>query len=139
MTTINASITISRNSRDTIRIRVKDDASRIQFIDVKMTPHDFAMAITGLSEIEVQADVHGLEHVGKTRVTEPRTAVCPLNTYDKDALRQWLKDNCQEPGWMLDDYIDSQGSVTWGKDNATIRYRVYRYEAPPQEKTNASA
>lgn len=126
---INASITINRDSNDVIHIRVMDEASRVRFIDVSMTPEDFAMAITGLSEVKAPAEVRGLEHVGKTKIVEQRATVCHLNTYDKAVLRQWLEDNHQEPGWILDAYLGSQNSVTSCEGGKTLRYRVFRYES----------
>lgn len=45
-----AKVTISRDSRDRFNIRVKDDLSGVSIVEVSMTPHDFAMALSGLAE-----------------------------------------------------------------------------------------
>jgi hypothetical protein len=127
---INAKITISRNSNDIVRIAIKDTASLARFVEVEMTPHDFAMAITGLSEIPVTGTVRELHIVGQNKVSEPRTVVCPLTTYEKkEVLRAWVLEHCQEPGWSLSVRLDTQGSVTNNADGTkTLRYSVYRYE-----------
>ena len=127
--TIQANVSISRDSNENIRIRITDNASRIQFVELKMSPHDFAMATTGLSFVPVEAIVTGLEHVGMQKVSEPRTVDCPLNTYDRNELMAWLIDNAQEPGWTLDAYLGSQGSIstTLSGNGRTLRYRVYKF------------
>ena len=127
--TIQANVTISRDSNETIRIRITDNTSRVQFVDLKMSPHDFAMATTGLSFVPVEAIVTGLEHVGMQKVSEKRTVDCPLNTYDRDELRAWLIDNAQEPGWTLDAYLGSQGSISTppSGNGRTLRYLVYKF------------
>lgn len=132
---IQASISISRDSSDTISIRITDSTSRIQFVELKMSPHDFAMATTGLSFAPVVATVNGLEYVGMQKVSEPRTIECPLDTYDRDHLSAWLIDNAQEPGWTLDAYLGSQGSIstTLSGNGRTLRYRVYKFVNVTQE------
>lgn len=133
--TIQASISIGRDSSDTIRIRITDNTSRVQFVDLKMSPHDFAMAATGLSFVPVVATVNGLEYVGMRKVSEPRTIECPLDTYDRGRLSAWLIDNAQEPGWTLDAYLGSQGSIstTLSCSGRTLRYRVYKFVNVTQE------
>lgn len=133
--TIQANVSISRDSRETIRIRITDSTSRIQFVELKMSPHDFAMATTGFSFVPVEAIVTGLEHVGMQKVSEPRTVDCPLKTYDTNELRAWLIDNAQEPGWTLDAYLGSQGSISTplSGNGRTLRYRVYKFVPVTQE------
>jgi hypothetical protein len=123
-------VTISRNSHDVIHIQIKDTASGARFVEVHMTPEDFAMAITGLSEIEAPAFVRDLHVVGQNKITEPRTVVCPLDTHEKEVLRAWVQEHCQEPGWQLSAYLGSQTSVAYNHADRTntLRYSVYRYE-----------
>ena len=128
--TIRASISVLRNSHDEVIIEIEDKNSRARFVRVTMSPHDFAMAVTGLSDINVSAEVVGLDVVGKKKVVEKRTAECPLKTYDKEILKKWLTDNCQEEGWKLDSYLGAQSSVKLisGGEGVYLNYRVYRYE-----------
>jgi len=120
-------ITITRNSNDEVNIRLKDSASRTEFVDVSLSLRDYALLLTGLSHVEVAGEVRGLDKVGKTRVTERRSITCPIESHDKKALTQWLIDNCQEDGWQLDSYLGSQGSVVY-KDGVTVlNYSVTKY------------
>jgi hypothetical protein len=129
---INVSVTITRTTSnhrdDVIRLRFKDKSSRKTFVEVEMSLRGFAEAVTGLSEIEATAQVDGLEIVGKEKVIESRSVVCPISSYDRGELRAWLEENCQEPGWILDTYLGSQKSVTHHDGKCILNYSVIRYE-----------
>jgi hypothetical protein len=125
---IDAQVTISRQSNNEVHITLVDSASRIEFVDVKLSLEEFANAITGLSYIECEADVRRLDVVGKRKVTSLRTVICPLDTYDKGRLRAWLEESCQEDGWEIDSYLGSQGSVSHTSEGTRLHYAVYRYE-----------
>lgn len=71
-------ITITRVDRDgdgsegtVIQIRIQDDRSRKTFVEATMTPHDFAMAIAGLSYQPATFEVDSLDKVGMTKETMP--------------------------------------------------------------------
>lgn len=129
-----ATVSISRDSRDNVRIRIKDSASRIEFADVSMTVEAFGYAITGLSEQEGDLIVRMLEHVGKTKVTEHREIECPLRTFDKNLLSDWLVENAQEEGWILNTYLGSQSSVSIVGEKIRLRYSVTKYVDDSQPK-----
>jgi hypothetical protein len=120
-------VTITRTSRDLISIRLRDSASRIEFVDVTMSLDDFARAVTGLSEISAKAELRGLEHVGKTKQIEQRRVECPIKSYSRDVLQNWLEENCQEEGWIINSYLGSQNSISYKDDKTIINYSVYRY------------
>lgn len=125
---ITASITISRDSSDAINISIVDELSRQRFVRVTMTPHEFAMAVTGLSSIEAQAEVVGLEYVGLRKIIEKRSAICPLSFCDKRELADWLLANCQEEGWTINTYLGSQGSIGHNIEGGRqLNYSVFRY------------
>lgn len=126
---INVGVSIGRNSKDEIKLTFTDEASNIQFLDVRMTPEQFAMAITGLSGIEVQAEARELEVVGKTRITERRSIECPLDTYDRKELTEWLKEHGKEEGWIVAPYLGSQSSIARRGDKVILNYSVYRFES----------
>ena len=46
---MNMTVSIGRPSSGEIRIEVMDESSRIRFLELKMTPHNFAEALTGLA------------------------------------------------------------------------------------------
>lgn len=125
---IKARISISRDSSGVIRMRIRDDASRNEFVDLKISAESFGLAITGLSETECEATISKIEIVGMTKIQEKRRAACPINTYDKTVLERWLKENCQEPGWSLVTYLGSQGSVVRDQaGNLFLNYSVVKY------------
>ena len=124
---IKAELGISRNSNGVITIRLADEASRVGFVEVSLTPEQFALAITGLCLSDVDVTCRGLDVVGKTVVKERREIFCPIKSYDKKVFEQWLTDNAQEEGWKLPVYLGSQGSITYKDDGAILRYSVYKY------------
>jgi len=128
---LNLKLSISRPSDGGISIRIEDELSRIEFIDASISLEEFAEAITGLSSRPMTAEVRGLEFVGRKRATEARSIVCPLDTYDKKVLEQWLKDSAQEEGWMVNTYLGSQSSVRrWQDGQIVLNYSVTKYVDP---------
>lgn len=124
-------ITISRCSDDSVRIGITDDASGIDFVEAIMTKEAFASALFGLAYVPVNIDVIGLEHVGKKRIYEKRTVVCPLDGWaDRETLRKWLEDNCEEEGWILDSYLGSQSSISYKNGKTVLHYGVTKYVDP---------
>ena len=122
-----AKVTISRCSDDTIRIRFEDIASSIEFAEVTMTPEAFGSAITGLSSQDAELEVRGLQFVGKQRINELRQIECPLKTYDRKEMENWLRDNAQEDGWMVNTYLGSQSSIKHKDGKTILNYSVTKY------------
>lgn len=125
---INAHMTISRRSDNMICVTVQCTDSRVQFLELEFTPHDFSMMLTGMSCMDATAaEVRGLENVGKTRITEPRSVVCPLEVYDRKELSKWLEQNCEEEGYMLSTYLGSKNSVVHEPKGQRLNYSVSRF------------
>lgn len=124
---IKAELGISRNSNGVITIRLVDDTSCVGFVEVSLTPEQFALAITGLMLSDIDVTCRGLDVVGKTVVRERRQVFCPVKSYGVKFYEQWLTDNAQEGGWKLSVYLGSQDSVTYRDDGAILRYNVYKY------------
>jgi hypothetical protein len=112
-------------------IEVTDRASHIRFLSLEVPLASFMKAITGQFLSEIQGSVMGLEEVGKTRVTETRQIVCPLKTYKREEMREWLEANAQEAGWIIDSYLGSQGSVTSHPEGSLLSYRVHKFVETP--------
>ena len=125
---IEGSLGISRRSDDKICIEIADEASGVTFVVAEIDPYDFAQLITGLHGVKAPCRVRGLDIVGKKKIRESRKVVCAIHSYDRKFLEQWIVDNCQEDGWIIDSYLGSQNS-TFPSDNGTgLNYAVYRYE-----------
>lgn len=108
---ISVSVSISRDSNDVVHIRIKDKNSCSEFVDVSMTLEEWALASTGLVT-DSNASVRGLDRVGKTRIVEECTTVSGVDSYKREEHEQWLKENCQREGWILNPYLGSQRSIT---------------------------
>lgn len=64
-------ITISRIygcDQDYIRITLKDESSKEQFINIDLTPEQLGQAITGLASVDCLFSVKNAEVVGKTKI-----------------------------------------------------------------------
>lgn len=122
-----AKVSINRASDETVRIVFRDCESGIEFAECAMSMESFGFAITGLSEQDAELKVFGLEYVGKKCVTEKRSIQCPLSTYDRKSMREWLQKNAQEPGWILNDYLGSQNSVVAKGGKTILNYSVTKY------------
>lgn len=123
-------LSISRDSKDRINIEIICKESRARFLQLELSLEEYAQVITGLSHVEVEGKVNGLDVVGKTRVKEQRniTVGQDIGRQPKEQLKDWLIKNCGEDGWILDTYLGSQNSVVYnGVDKYTINYSVYKY------------
>lgn len=127
---LSGAISIMRRSSGEVVVQIRDDASRSTFVEALLSPHDFAMALTGLSETPCQMRVQNLRNVGLTKHVQSRSIVCPFNSHSREELQAWLEANCQEAGWTLDASLHSQGSVTRSDDSVVLNYRVFRYNDP---------
>ncbi|WP_272677553.1 hypothetical protein, partial [Providencia sp. PROV076] len=71
--------------------------------------------------------VNELENVGKKKITENRSVICPIRSYEKGILRDWLINNKQEDGYILDPYLGSQSSIQMCDEGTVLNYRVIKY------------
>lgn len=136
---MNGSITISRRSDEKIYVTLRDKASRAQFVVAEITCEDFAMALTGLSEVPVKLSVEKLEVVGKQKVTETREMYVPGSHYDRKWLENYLIEAGQEDGWILDHSLRSKESVVPFNSGigtfTKLNYRVFKYVEAEEERT----
>lgn len=128
---ISCNLTISRNSNDVITLRVRDGLSRNVVLEAEIQLKEFAQLLTGLSEVDAMADWHNTEFIGKTKIIESRSIVCPLDGYDRKELSKWLKENSAEEGWFVDAYLGSQSSIGRRNGKVLLNYRVFKYVDSP--------
>jgi hypothetical protein len=120
-------LSLSRNSNDVISLSIKDCASLVTFVEVEMTPNDFAYLITGQAYMEGEAKVKGLELVGKTKIQESRSKAYPTRSDSREVMSKWIDDNCKEKGWILDSSLSTSSSVSYQGNEAILNYKVYKY------------
>lgn len=129
---LQGNITISRGSNDVIRIEIEDKASGIRFVNVKITPEQLGLLVTGRSFIPCEMEVRSLQYLGKTYVSERRSLTVPQTTFksyffDKNELSAYLVENAQEDSWLINPYLGSQASISYHDGNVTLNYSVFKY------------
>lgn len=138
---ISAKITISRSrggeGDGTVNFEIKDSTSGITFFQGRMNPVDFAEAITGLACQRIAAEVRGFDNLGKVKVTEARQVKAPKQM-SSGSLEEWLEENMQEDGWILNSYLGSQQSNTYKDGERYLNYSVFKYVDGAKEGGSAS-
>lgn len=124
---LKAKVTISRNSNDEVYIFIKDVASGSVFAEVCMSVENYGYLVTGLAAQEGELRVRDLEFVGKKKIIEQRQKVCPLDTYSRPILEEWLKNNAKEEGWTVNTYLGGQKSICEYNGSKLLHYSVYKY------------
>ena len=130
-------ITITRPSygseKEVIKIQVRDKNSRIAFLECEITLENYAKLLTGLSEVELDMNVKGLEFVGKKRMMKKHKVLLPpflQSTYcDKAAVLEWVKDLYEDGVNFVHGRLDSNDSIT--KDcecQYWVNFSTYFYE-----------
>jgi hypothetical protein len=142
---INTKLTISRpinsDGGSYINIRIEDCTSGAEFVKLQIGLAEFTEALTGLSYVECAAEVHGLAVVGMKKERERAKILLPKRVgYDRKAIKEYLA-TYYDPtvfgeGWILDQYIGSQGSIVSNTDPDTkeefpnvANVTYYRYVA----------
>jgi hypothetical protein len=122
---------MSNRDGDTMCLSLECRTSGIEFAEIEMSMEQFGKLVAGCCDVRLEAELRGLEFVGKKLVRERRSVKCPLTEYSagNNVYAKWLTDNCQEEGWMLDTYLGSQGSVVKKYDEpfSRVNYAVYKY------------
>jgi len=124
---IKGELSIVRSSDGFIRLSIVDELSHAQFVELKLTYEQFAEAVTGCHTPDIDMEVRGLNRVGKRRVRQSRSVLCPLNVYNRELLQTWLVENCQEEGWTIDTYLGSQSSTKSVDGGTLLNYAVFKY------------
>jgi hypothetical protein len=147
---LKANLTISRPSSSTasdepfIRMVVRDNGSRTQFLELDVPLATFALALTGLSEVECSMKVNHLDRVGLIKESKSITYVLTaeylakyaIHSFDRVKLGYLMEqdpDNlfAQEDGWVLSTYLGSQNSIVHLPDDAIrINTSAQRYVKP---------
>lgn len=104
---MNGRLSISRDSKDVIRIRVRDNVSRREFVELSLTPEQFAMVMTGLTETPCKMEVKNLDKVGLKKESFSEVVHVPdgvegLGNYCHEALENYLLNTYNtEEGWSM--------------------------------------
>lgn len=124
---INGEMQITRCNHNKIHIEVQCSDSLAHFLAIELTTDQFAMLVTGCHQSDIKMEVRGLDKVGKVRVRETRQALCPIKSYDRDLLEQWIVDNCKEDGWIISQGLRSQNSIKSVDNGTLLNYSVCKW------------
>lgn len=129
----NGRVTISRTSKGQVEITIRDNTSRISFAKCILTPHQFAEAITGLSETPCVLETTGLENVGKSKEVYQKVFLIPEGQRFEDVVndvkqnyRQMVTDTLGT--WKLEEYFNQRSqefSDEKGKKFVMVKYVRY--------------
>jgi len=139
---LDGKISISRPSSSDdrpnyVRIAIRDETSRMGFLEVEVDMAEFALALTGLSEQNCVLRTRRLDAVGKVRESQPMTFVLTdeyldkhgLSSYDRAGLKAHLEQDPEgrfhEEGWELSTYLGTQSSTTPNSPDG-IRINTHR-------------
>jgi len=117
-----------RSSDGMFRIRISDTAANVTFVEVQMTPANFALMLSNMA-VECQGEVRDLKRVGRVRIREERKVIYTGKDSDRATLRRWLLETQKEEGWEMNDTLSSQSSVGYDYANShhIIRYTVEKW------------
>ena len=125
---IKATAVASLGSDNTFRLTIKDDSSRIQFVDLRMTPEQFALVISARVTTDLECEVRGLDGVGKVReVKTERVSFRHLYCGTKEERERAAK-QAMEPfevdGWKgsMSDMFNGHRSARDGSDIQIVMF-----------------
>lgn len=133
---LKGNMTISRPTygcgKEKILITLKDKKSRTRFIEVEIGYTEFTQILTGLSEVEVDFSVKGLESVGKTKVVTRRKELVP-ECYTPyychiEEISEWLQDLYGDGTTFVNTYLGSKDSFTTKDGETYVNFSTYVYE-----------
>lgn len=123
--------TQSNRDPDVITLVLRDETSRINFVEVKMSLEAFALAVTGLAYQPCEIETDGLEHVGMVKETRSHEFRLGCEVYDSDLKQlaiQEARRTCPK-GWLLSDSFSSQDSFFRKGEQTWARCTIRRYVA----------
>ena len=125
-----AKISISRDSNNKINIEIKDKASGLPVTKFSMAPHDFAMAISGLSaqlaEFEFTPTEFTVKNIGKERETADFW-VDKSGGFGKDEQKKIVKDEFHKQGLANDGWMIFHDGTNSQQLTSKHRATLYRF------------
>lgn len=117
---IKADITIGvRYETNMVHLEVRDRVASVRFLELAISSDQFLAAIRGLACVHVEADVRGLDKVGKKMKIDTIEFRMPDDVNyrtQKDTARLLAKKYCPK-GWVPDTGFSSQDSFFYRKDD----------------------
>lgn len=100
-----------------LELRVKDDTSRAEFLNVTLSPQEALQALGGLACVEAKAKVKDLDHLGKKQITDTIEFPynCTISNQEGDAARAVTR-LLEGSEWKPDLSFSSRDSFFWKED-----------------------
>lgn len=112
-----------------ICIRIRDEVSCTDFVEIEIPFDEFSRALMGTAERPMGYSTKGLEVIGKNRINENRKMIVDDIGYDKDEYSKVIARDFKEEGWKASTYLGSKNSVTRLNDGKVeLSFVVSRYE-----------
>lgn len=112
-----------------ICMRIRDEVSRTDFVEIEIPFDEFSKALMGAAERPMGYSTKGLDVIGKNRINENRKMIVDNIGYDKDEYSKVIARDFKEEGWKASTYLGSKNSVTrLNDDKVELSFVVSRYE-----------
>ncbi len=116
-----------RCSDGTFRIMIRDEVANVRFVEVSMTPENFAHMLAN-QPVECEGEVTNLHRIGKTKICESRSAMYSGKDTSKETVRQWLIEGHKGDDWEMNDTLSSQSSMMYNNAGYyTVNYTVEKW------------
>ena len=115
------------DGKEVISIQVKDETSRIRFLEVEIGYSDFTECLLGRSEIKCELKTRGLHNIGKNKETDKIEFKMPDGKgYNKDAAIKEAK-KATPKGWECSVYFGSKNSFFTINNEYWAQTGIYRW------------
>lgn len=111
-------------------IVIRDDKSRAQFIEIKITAHDLMLALSGRSDVSMQFNARALDKVGKHVIHKTVIVQLPKDVgyNERPKLAKRLAEmEVAGTGWIVSDYFGSKDSYFTNDGQEFARARASAY------------
>ena len=100
--------------RDSTTIKVEDDVSNTNFLEIKLTPDQLSSALSRLAYTDCDLKVNGLDKIGKKHENKTFEFEIPKGlAYSREAGTEQLRELAQSQlsdGWIAEGYFGSKNS-----------------------------
>lgn len=126
----------SENDDGSLEMTFRDDSSAITFMTVKFDLKNVHEMLHGISSVECDIELNGIENVGKKLEIDKFSFEIPEELkYDNDRRKKLYEmalekfpDHLKEEGWEIKPYLGSQSSFTRNKEGKSlVNFTIKRY------------
>jgi len=124
------------SSGDYITIKVSDNKSGLEFLEVKVSCENFAKGITGLAGLPIQFELYGMDQIGKVR--ELKTEYIPTQKGEHKCSDEYMVKMAQKlevTGWKCHlDELKNHHNWVMRNDKMYIQVTYVRFVKEKSQK-----